>query len=574
MKKKSKKPILIMLGVIVLILLAVLGIGLIKKYTPSKEVKDLKSYFGLENATDTAIILNHEQIEEMGTYVDGILYLDYTLVRERFNQRFYWDKNENLLLYATSKGVVRVEPGNAEYQIGKKKETASYPFVRIDGDDVYIAMELVKQYTNMTYQFFENPNRVIIQTEWGEEKQATASRKTQIRVRGGIKSPILRELKENDTVTVLKEGEDWDQVCTADGINGYMKKRYVENVHAVSVANDLFQEDQIQKIHKDFQINMVWHQVTTADANAGIQNLLQNTKGVNVVSPTWFYLNDNNGNIGSFADRDYVNYCHTNGVEVWGLVSNLVNTNVDTTDVLTHTSKRTNLENQIVAAAIQYELDGINVDLETIKKEAGDSYVQFIRELGLKCANNDIVLSVDNYVPSEFTSYYNRKEQAVFADYIVVMGYDEHYVGSEEGSVASIGFVEKGVSDTLEEVPAQQVILGMPFYTRLWSKAPKQNAKGTKENESYTLNSQALGMKDAESVVAANGAEPQWLDETQQFYVEYENDGVTYQMWMETAESLEKKLGVMKENNLAGGSFWKLGLEKPEVWDTVIKYMQ
>ena len=197
---------------------------------------------------------------------------------------------------------------------------------------------------------------------------------------------------------------------------------------------------------------MAWHQITNADANTTIASVLQNTKGINVISPTWFYLNDNNGNIASLASSDYVNYCHQNGIEVWALVSNLENKDVDTTSVLTYTSKRENLINNLISAAIQYNFDGINVDFEALSSEVGDSYIQFIRELSLKCANNGIVLSVDDYVPTSYTAFYNRAEQAVFADYVVVMAYDEHYSGSEEaGSVASIGFL-RSPSATVKQI--------------------------------------------------------------------------------------------------------------------------
>ena len=174
------------------------------------------------------------------------------------------------------------------------------------------------------------------------------------------------------------------------------------------------------------------------------------------------------------ASTDYVDYCHSQGIDVWALVNNLENDEADSTEVLTHTSKRKKMANQLIAAAIQYNLDGINLDFEALPQEAGDAYVQFIRELSLKCENNGIILSVDNYVPMEYNRFYNRREQANFADYIIIMGYDEHYAGSDEGSVASIGFVEEGIANTLQEVPAEQLILGAPFFTRVWAEKPKE----------------------------------------------------------------------------------------------------
>ena len=325
---------------------------------------------------------------------------------------------------------------------------------------------------------------------------------------------------------------------------------------------------------------MAWHQVTVPEANNNIVSVLQNTKGINVISPTWFYLNDNDGNIANLASADYVKYCHDKGIEVWGLVSNLENQEVSTTEVLTHTSKRENLENQISAAAIQYDLDGINVDFEALEAAVGEGFIQFIRELSLKCDGNGIVLSVDNYVSSEYTKFYDREEQAVFADYLIVMAYDEHYAGSKEsGSVASIGFVTNGADDILaENVPSEQVILGMPFYTRVWAEKPKESDGDDAESASddyvpYELSSEACGMLSAQRLMEVNGAEKTWLEDMGQYYTEYVNNNITYKIWFEDVRSIEEKLKVMDSHEFAGAAFWKLGLEDSTVWDTVIKYI-
>ena len=226
-------------------------------------------------------------------------------------------------------------------------------------------------------------------------------------------------------------------------------------------------------------------------------------------------------------------------------------------------------------------MDGINVDFESVDPVVGDAYIQFIRELSLKCANNGIVLSVDNYSPTAYTAFYNRAEQAVFADYVILMAYDEHYASSEEaGSVASIGFVSEGVANTLQEVPANQLILGMPFYTRVWSETPISEDGAALDTEQtadsytlYELDCYSTSMKEVQNLINANGAIPVWSDECGQYYVEYINGGVTYKIWVEDATSLEEKLKVMQTNQLAGGAFWKLGLENSIVWDTIIKYI-
>jgi spore germination protein YaaH len=296
---------------------------------------------------------------------------------------------------------------------------------------------------------------------------------------------------------------------------------------------------------------------------------------VNVISPTWFYLNDNNGNLANLASIDYVNYCHSQGVEVWALVSNLENKDADSAEVLTHTSKRQNLVNQIVSMAIQYNLDGINLDFESLNQgDVGDAYIEFVRELSIKCANNGIVLSIDNYVPTEYTAFYQRAEQANFADYVVIMGYDEHYVGSDEGSVSSLNWVKQGVDDTLKEVPAEQVILGMPFYTRVWALTP-ENAEDADEGTdiTYKVTSQAYGMRSASNLLSSYGATKTWLEDCGQNYAEFKDGDTLYKVWLEDSASAEERLKLMNEKELAGASFWKLGFETSDIWDTIIKYM-
>ena len=449
--------------------------------------------------------------------------------------------------------------------------------MKVDADVVYLALDFVQKYTNIDFTVHENPNRLLIYDTWGSIQQADLKKDSEIREKGGIKSPVVAELEKGTTVTIIEQEESWSKVITEDGMIGYLKNKILGESREEITSHE-FQEPVFTHLLKDKKINMAWHQVTSQEVNSQVANILQNTKGINVLSPTWFYLNDNNGNIQSLASSDYVNYCHQNGIEVWALISNLENEEVNTTAVLTRTSTRDYLTNQIIAAAIEYDLDGINLDFEELSVEVGDAYIQFIRELSLKCKNNGIVLSVDNYVPTSYTAFYNRREQAVFADYVVIMGYDEHYAGSEEaGSGASIGFVTKGVDDTLAEVPPEQIILGMPFYTRVWECTPKENISDSEQADEnfipYTVTSQAVGMSEAENRLTINNVEAIWSEEDGQYYGEYQIDGLTYRIWVENEASMEPRLSLMKDRGLAGASFWKLGLEKSSIWDIIIKYI-
>ncbi len=576
--KINKAPILAAIAFIFIVLLAAFISTLVKKYTPTKERADLQEYYNVWEADDMALILDRKLVEEKAKLWDGRVYLDYQAVRKYLNQRFYWDANENILRYTTDTDVVTVNAGENAYMVGKKNENTEYTVVKADGEAVYLALEFVQKYTNLDFKVNAEPNRVQITSAWGQVSRADVKKKTAIRLKGGIKSPIVADVPKGSSVTMIDQGDDWSRVCTEDGMIGYLKNSKLGEVTSETISR-AFEEPEFAHLLKEETVSLGWHQVTSPEANDRVADVLQATKGINVISPTWFYLNDNEGNIYSLASRDYVTYCHGQGVDVWGLISNLENPDVDTTYVMTHTSTRDYLTNQIIAAAIEYDLDGINLDFEALSQEAGDSYVQFIRELSIKCENNDLVLSVDNYVPTSYTEFYNRAEQAVFADYIIIMAYDEHYSGSEDiGSVSSIGFVENGVKDTLKEVPAEQTILGVPFYSRVWELTPKEGSGEDVESASedyvpYTFTCTEEGMQTTEDICTANGAKMVWSEEDGQYVAEYASEDKKHKVWIENEESIEMKLKVMKDSQLAGAAYWKLGLERPSVWDTIIKYV-
>ncbi len=573
--KKKTIPILTVCALIVIIVAIIGGSVLLRKYTPSKEHKDLTSYYNITADNQVAIVLNNELTSSYATLIDGHIYVDYNFVHDTLNSRFYWDHNENILLYATSRDLISAEADSNKYLITKSSVDYGRPVVKANSDSAYIDLDFVKEYTDLTYKYIKDPNRIIITNQWGDYETASVKKNSTVRVKGGIKSPILKDITETTDVTVIEQGDKWSKILTADGIIGYVQNKRMSDISTKTRTDD-FTPDTFAHITKDFNICMAWHQVTNSSANANIASVLSSTKGVNVISPTWFYLNDNNGNLANLASLDYVNYCHSQGVEVWALVSNLENKDADSAEVLTHTSKRQNLVNQIVSMAIQYNLDGINLDFESLNQsKVGDAYIEFVRELSIKCANNGIVLSIDNYVPTSYTAFYNRAEQANFADYIVIMGYDEHYAGGDAGSVSSIGWVKQGVADTLTEVPADQIILGMPFYTRVWQLTPKDTSSkdsSDSNDSSYDVSSKIYGMRAADALLTDNDVTKTWDQESGQNYAEFTSGDSTFKVWLEDANSAEERLKIVKDNKLAGASFWKLGFETSDIWNTIIKY--
>ena len=419
-------------------------------------------------------------------------------------------------------------------------------------------------------------------SEWGETTVATVKKDTQVRYRGGVKSPILTELKKKDEVTVLENEDNWKKVRTKDGFIGYVKKSALKKEEKKVVDTD-FEEPDFTGIKKDYTINMVWHNVTNSTANSTVLEKIAATKGLTTIAPTWYHVKDTEGNLESISSAEYVNYAHQSNIEVWATIRDFdggISSNEESLALLSSTSSRENLINQLIAEALQTGIDGINVDFEKISQECGEHYIQFIRELSVRCRQNGLVLSVDNYVPKGYNMQYNRKEQGVMADYVVIMGYDEHFGGSPEaGSVSSYNFVKEGIEETLKEVPAEKVISGIPFFTRLWEETPKTEEELAKdagtEAAEYTMkvSSDALGMSSAEAKVSEAGAELTWDEETKQDFATWESGGATYKIWLENEKSLEPKLKLMKEHKLAGTAAWALGQEKAEIWDLILKYV-
>lgn len=572
--------------VIILIILIAVGMFFVEKYTPTKERADLSEYFGVTSSDEVVIIRNHAIIDDTAKNINDHLYVPYSMVHDTLNDRFYVDQ-EGLLLYAKNSSEIVINiaeqtTGYTEniYENGTVTQT-EIPFVcapagLIDGE-LYLSLEFVQQFTPFDFSYYEEPSRIVLTTDFGTVKEAAVKKDTALREKGGIKSPILKDLVIGEQVQILEEEENWYKAFSEDGITGYVEKKAMEEPTEVTITSDFVEETYTHILH-DGIVNMVWHQITNLEANDKLSDLLAVTKDVNVISPTWFYLEDTQGGVHDLASKSYVETCHAKGIQVWGLVSNLESAELDDELFLYRRSLRQNFINNMLAKAQEYNLDGINLDFESMSEEVGESYVQLVREMSLACANQGLILSVDHYVPTEFTAHYDREEQADFVDYIVIMGYDEHYAGSGEGSVASLPFVENGVKDTIAyQVPPEQIILGMPFYTRMWIETPKSGASD-KEMASddyvpYELASRAMGMKDQDSLIAEKQPPVIWLEEEGQNYAEWPEDGDICKIWMEDARSLDLKLQLIPKYQLGGGAFWKLSLEEPSVWDVIAQYL-
>lgn len=538
-------PVLVVCLLIVLVSLIGGAVYGINKLIPTSKQMDLTEYYGQNADGEASLVAGTQKLEQKALISGDEVYIPLDVVNGYLNQRYYWDSANKKILYATPTSLTEEaasdQPGG---NVWLKEST------------VYLKLDYVKKYTDIDSYIYKDPARIAIQYKFSNVQTVTVKKDTVIRYRGGIKSKILTKTAKDTVLRLVNEGEDWDQVATDDGYIGYIQKKKVSAADTTDYKRS-FKAEAYSYFTMDEPVNLAWHQVTSTDANNYFADTTQNMTGVNVISPTWFSVSDNDGNVSSLASGEYVMQAHEKGLKVWGLVDNF-SENMSTTTVLSNTAARQNLENQLVTYALKAGLDGINVDFESLSEDVGIHFLQFLRELSIQCHENNLVLSVDNPVPEDFTSHYDRAEQGKVVDYVIIMGYDEHYVGSDAGSVASLPWVEQGVKDTLAEVPAKRTILAIPFYTRLW-----------KTTDGGALTSEAIGMDQAQQAISDNGAETYWDKTTSQNYGTYEGDGATYQIWLEDSKSIAEKVKLIPKYKLAGVAEWKLGFENSGIWSVI-----
>ena len=538
-------PVLVVCLLIVLVSLIGGAVYGINKLIPTSKQMDLTEYYGQNADGEASLVAGTQKLEQKALISGDEVYIPLDVVNGYLNQRYYWDSANKKILYATPTSLTEEaasdQPGG---NVWLKEST------------VYLKLDYVKKYTDIDSYIYKDPARIAIQYKFSNVQTVTVKKDTDIRYRRGIKSKILTKTAKDTVLRLMNEGEDWDQVATDDGYIGYIQKKKVSAADTTDYKRS-FKAEAYSYFTMDEPVNLAWHQVTSTDANNYFADTTQNMTGVNVISPTWFSVSDNDGNVSSLASGEYVMQAHEKGLKVWGLVDNF-SENMSTTTVLSNTAARQNLENQLVTYALKAGLDGINVDFESLSEDVGIHFLQFLRELSIQCHENNLVLSVDNPVPEDFTSHYDRAEQGKVVDYVIIMGYDEHYVGSDAGSVASLPWVEQGVKDTLAEVPAKRTILAIPFYTRLW-----------KTTDGGALTSEAIGMDQAQQAISDNGAETYWDKTTSQNYGTYEGDGTTYQIWLEDSKSIAEKVKLIPKYKLAGVAEWKLGFENSGIWSVI-----
>ncbi len=552
-RKRRRNPRLLI--VLLIILVGILGAGtyVINKNTPSKERQDLVAFYdpdGTLGENRAVIILGERILEERGLLAGENAYLPLDVVNTYINQRFYYDEENRQMLYATPEQLdttaISDIPGADAY---------------LAEDGLYLKISYISRFTDMDVYQKQEPARIIIQTEFTDLESVSVNASAPVRISNHIKAPILCDVSQGTHLRFVEEDEtaEWDKVATEDGYIGYIQKKFTSQPEVLSVSRS-FSAPSYQYITENRPVIMVWDNMESEIGNSYFEANTENTEGVTVLSPTWFFVRDDYGNIEDISSAEYVEKAHSRGMKVWGLVNDIkYMQTIRTEAVLGSTSARRNLIGQLMEAAGRVGLDGINVDLEyVLNVECGRDFLQFLRELSIECHRAGLTLSVDNPVPKSYNHVYDRKEQAEIVDYVIMMGYDEHTSSTELGSVASLPWVESGIIESLKSVPPERLINALPFYTRVWKTWNGSLAEVVE-----------ITMLRSLEILEENEVESYWDLNLCQYVVTYEKDGFQNKMWLEESRSIGEKARLVSKYGLAGVAGWALGAEDSSVWAAI-----
>lgn len=552
-KKKQRSPLFALL--LFAFFLGLGGTAAYRRYGPSSERMTEEALYGVRGER-TAIMYEYELQKATAICRDQEAYLPIEWVQTILNKRFYWDAEEGLLLYALPDQVVRMT-------LESRGESGRALCVE-ERDKLWLSAELVETYTGIRVERFLDGDvkRIFISIPHGEDRVSGVRGNTVLRSRPSIKGSIVGEVSEEERLrsipdhpNAVTDTKRWRRVMTKGGVTGYVRLRKLYAEETVPYRST-FEEPVYRSKRLEEPIVLGWHQVTTKEANQGIDSVTASAKGLTVIAPTWFSLRGNEGEYQSLANRSYVEAAHRKGLKVWALIDNF-DDSVTLGAMLKRSSVRERLIENLMRDAENFGLDGINVDFELLRRDAVKQYLQFIRELSVACRRRELYLSVDVPNPAPYNAHYDREELGVFCDYVINMGYDEHTGGDPMGSTSSIGFFRAGITDTLKEVPAEKLIAGVPFYTRIWKK--ERNGKESSE---------IVTMRGAEKWMEQYRLHPEWNEESGQYVgSRVTDDGSVQWIWMEEERSMALKLEAIRAHALAGIACWKLGIEKNEIWE-------
>lgn len=550
---KAKKVVII---IILLIFLAIIAVGALYA------VKKLAPGFANEEISDmTNLVINGSNVtdylKENNTKVyvkDNVTYLSLSDMQNFFDKYIYVDEKYGKVISTYNSNIVTLDINNGQMQLNDGNvSTAQTPF-ETDGV-LYVPFSEMEEAYDATCTYISETDTVIIDTEDRDKTFATLTKNTNLKSRTRNLSRTIAKLEESEEVMIIEEDGDWSEVRTSKGKIGYIENSAIGSKSEVKSTKT--EEDKSNE-----KINMFWDYFYSEESIPDRTG--QSFEGVNVVSPSFFVLNSDGEirtNIG-YRGETYINWAHGNGYEVWAMFSNDSLQQL-TSDIINDYEARKNLILDIVELAKQYGLDGINIDFENMYREDEDMFSRFIIELEPRLKAIGKTLSVDVTAPDGADSWsmcYDRNVIGDVADYIVFMAYDQYGEASTEpGTTSGYEWVKVNLDKFVEteEIKPEKIILGLPFYTRVWT---TQNGE--------LVRTDVVAMKNVDTNIPA-GVEKVWDEVTRQNYIKYDSNGYTREMWIEDIESYKEKLLLINEYGLGGVANWCKDMEPEEIWSVI-----
>ena len=492
---------------------------------------------------------------------DGIMYIAKEDIENFFDPNIYYDEGTNQIITTSDNQIASIVVGeNNVINNGSKEEISGT--VIYENNTYYIPFSNLTKVYNVEINYIDSSDTITVDSKDRKYVVADSIKENGVKAYPTVFSRNVDEIKKGETVTKVDEAEDgWIEVRTDTGKLGYVKENTLTN--ELTLREAIEKEEQIKE-----KISMAWdyysEYVNVPDRTG------TNIKGVNVMSPSFFSLVDEGK--GAITDnageegKKYVAWAHSNGDMVWPILSN--NSYKETTsEIMKDYNLRQGLIENIVSLVLKYDLDGINIDFEYMKEEDKDLFSRFIIELKPRLSEIGAVLSVDVTAPDgspEWSLCYDRNLIGEVADYIVFMAYDQNGISSPvEGTTAGYNWVKANIEKFVgqEGVEANKIILGIPFYTRVW------------EENNGDIQSSVIDMKNIDKIVPEN-ANKTWDDNLKQYYIEYVEDGVTNKIWAEDEESIKAKLSLISEYNLAGAAYWEKDREPDSIWNIISENLE
>lgn len=502
--------------------------------------------------------------DELSIYiVDNEKYFSVDFLKEYIDDTVFPEADDNTLTITNENSVIRLSTDELTYYVNSEPLSLEMPIITKD-EVMLIPCNLTASLYNLNIEYIDDEKTAVIDFYGEEISTSVLQKNVKMYSESDIKSHTVTRVKKGSEITIFGNENGFYKVRFNEYV-GYIEEKYITDIVKTNFVNNEENYVSLGFTPENGKITMVWDQVFNVSQNKNDSKFTA-IENLDVISPTWFAISDNEGNVSNIADKSYVDWAHSQGYQVWGLLSNSFDPDI-THNTLSSPEIREKIIKQVLAYAELYELDGINIDFETIRSDDGEYFVQFVREITPYLKAQGLTVSVDLSRPEGWNYYYGMEEIGETVDYVVLMAYDEHWGTSpESGSVASMGWTEESITSTLDMVSPEKVILGIPFYTRLWE---EKNVDGN-----LTVSSSSLGMQAALNYINENNMEIVYDEESGQNYSSIEKDGATYKIWLEDELSLRKRMELVEKYNLAGCAGWKRHLETDNTWSIINSYMK